>query len=351
MLSLLSLDTLYVNACITYASLSAGYYFLSRRDTLCYRSAPWRRVLFGLIAGLVSLHLTVNKLYITQEAYYSFEFVPILLVTFIAGWLPGVLALLINVTFTGGIVLDNIVLSLMLLPMLVARVWRYNRLSPFLIVISLLTLFRLLVASPALNERQMQLEGLIYQIISFLCLLICYQALSAMRRHLSTFFSAQDSARHDALTRLHNRHALSKHLSELEQSGTPCCLVMLDIDNFKQLNDIHGHLAGDKVLREVAFLLREANDGGDFIARYGGEEFTIVRNDNRIADCVRHCEYLRKRIAAHPFRLPNGSTIVVTLSFGIAYHSGQAPMVAAFRRADAALYRAKELGKNRVVRS
>jgi len=160
-------------------------------------------------------------------------------------------------------------------------------------------------------------------------------------------------ATHDSLTGLWNRGAtldlLRRELSRGERHGTPLTVVMADIDYFKRINDTHGHLAGDVVLREVAHRLSSAVRSYDVAGRVGGEEFLIVFPGCAIGDAVDQAERLRACINREPVETPEGP-IPVTLSLGVAVR--EAPMVvdanSLLRAADAALYRAKSRGRDRV---
>jgi two-component system cell cycle response regulator len=159
----------------------------------------------------------------------------------------------------------------------------------------------------------------------------------------------------DALTGLHNRRYMESHLTSLvEQAlarGKPLALLVVDIDYFKAVNDVHGHDAGDDVLREFATRVKKSIRGIDLACRYGGEEFVIVMPETDMAVAAIVAERIRRRIAGEPFVIRDGSTALdVTISIGIAALSGVEDSAAhILKRADQALYRAKRDGRNRVV--
>ena len=158
----------------------------------------------------------------------------------------------------------------------------------------------------------------------------------------------------DGLTGLSNRRRFEEALeSELERSrrfDVPVALVMLDIDNFKRVNDTHGHQTGDLVLREVGRLLRESSREVDEPARYGGEELAVVLPGTDQEGAYNLAERVRAEIEALRLPLPDGGELRVTASFGAATHppadGGARGLVEA---ADQALYAAKHSGKNRTV--
>jgi diguanylate cyclase (GGDEF)-like protein len=146
------------------------------------------------------------------------------------------------------------------------------------------------------------------------------------------------------------RIRLHEEFDRARRYGKDLGLLMIDIDGFKALNDTHGHPAGDVVLRELAGLLSAGQRSVDVIARYGGEEFAAVLPETPVAGARAFAERLRQRVAAHLFSLPSGETVRLTVSLGVAaYPQPEVSTVdTLLGRADAALYRAKAQGKNRV---
>jgi len=159
----------------------------------------------------------------------------------------------------------------------------------------------------------------------------------------------------DGLTGLYNRRYMESHLGSLvEQAaarGKPLTALVLDIDYFKSVNDTHGHDAGDDVLREFAIRIRKSIRGIDLACRLGGEEFVIIMPETDMAVATIVAERLRRRIAAEPFAIANGTkAIEVTISIGLAtLDTADDTAATILKRADQALYRAKRDGRNRVV--
>ena len=156
----------------------------------------------------------------------------------------------------------------------------------------------------------------------------------------------------DQLTQLHNRHflveAAATAITEAQRHRHAISLIVLDIDRFKSINDLHGHRTGDAVLSEVAALLRTQCATDDVVARFGGEEFVLLLPSRSIEAAVAKAEHLRKEIE----RLqPAG--IAVTASFGVssAPYQGTSSFESLFGAADKALYTAKHGGRNRVVQA
>jgi diguanylate cyclase (GGDEF)-like protein len=152
----------------------------------------------------------------------------------------------------------------------------------------------------------------------------------------------------DPLTGMLNRNALQTRIAELVQQATilrePVALIVGDLDNFKAINDGHGHAAGDAVLKDVAYRMRKSLRAYDLAYRLGGEEFLIVLPGADSAQAVEVAEALRSAIADDPI-----AGLLVTISFGVsASDPGEFEYDAIFAEADLALYRSKQDGRNRV---
>jgi two-component system cell cycle response regulator len=162
-----------------------------------------------------------------------------------------------------------------------------------------------------------------------------------------------ESAMRDGLTHAYNKRYFADRLdSELQYTlrhGTPLSLVFLDIDHFKAINDVHGHLAGDEVLAQLGALISSMLRESDLFARYGGEEFAIVAPATDLEAIGPFCERLRAVVEGHSFVF-EGKHIAVTASFGVARAPGLGIGSAAefVARADEAMYAAKRGGRNRV---
>ena len=158
----------------------------------------------------------------------------------------------------------------------------------------------------------------------------------------------------DPLTGLGNRRALEEDLGLLEarvaRYGHRYCIALLDVDHFKAYNDTYGHQAGDQILRTVADRLKEEARGGDAVYRYGGEEFLCVFPEQSLATATVAAERMRSALEGLAIPHSADSLGVVTLSAGLAMlDPGHTKSVGeVVQEADEALYRAKQLGRNRV---
>ena len=160
-----------------------------------------------------------------------------------------------------------------------------------------------------------------------------------------------DRATFDRLTGVTNRQALLAHLyAELERATRyerPLCVAFIDIDNFKSVNDMYGHAAGDVVLRGVAQTISENLRSSDLIGRYGGEEFMLILTETNVEEGAALSEKLRTLVERARYPIQGNTILTVTISIGVAGGVGQQlRMDHLVRDADAAMYSAKSLGRN-----
>ena len=164
----------------------------------------------------------------------------------------------------------------------------------------------------------------------------------------------REQAMHDNLTGLYNRHYVEEwfglELRRAQRHGRAIAAIMLDVDHFKRFNDSFGHEAGDLVLRELAGALRRSTRGSDVASRYGGEEFLVLLPECPLEAALRKAEQLREEVAKLELRYDGRPLGPVSVSLGVASFPDHAKESAELlRRADEALYLAKQAGRNRVV--
>lgn len=162
----------------------------------------------------------------------------------------------------------------------------------------------------------------------------------------------EQKAQIDGLTGLYNRASFDEKIQELTEKAESFVLVMLDIDNFKQINDQHGHQVGDRALISVAVKLREAIRASDFIARYGGEEFALIQLGSRLENSLPRLSRFLQDVAATRYEYTVAGEqreLLFTLSAGLSELAYGDTVETLIARADAALYEAKRQGKNRAI--
>ena len=165
----------------------------------------------------------------------------------------------------------------------------------------------------------------------------------------------------DLVTGCHNRRylecRLAEAVAEAQRYGQPLSCLFVDVDHFKRVNDIYGHAAGDSVLQTIGNRIKSQLRASDVLGRYGGEEFAVLLPQTALEDAVQQAERLRQAIASAPVSLENGEGVGVTVSIGVAELQPSSAASAKklgdhlLATADAALYKAKAAGRNRVIRS
>jgi diguanylate cyclase (GGDEF)-like protein len=165
--------------------------------------------------------------------------------------------------------------------------------------------------------------------------------------------TVQRQALVDSLTGLANRRlceaALEKEMARAQRFNEPLALILADLDNFKAVNDAHGHPAGDEVLREFARTLQDCIREIDLAGRWGGEEFVVILPGTDLAGGAKLAERIRAELATRVALSPGGEHLTTTASLGVADYDGTGTPAELLGAADAALYAAKRAGRNRVV--
>jgi len=171
-------------------------------------------------------------------------------------------------------------------------------------------------------------------------------SLEAKLQHMS------ELVREDQLTGSLNRRGLDdvfeRETARADRRGTPLCIAMLDLDDFKRLNDTHGHLAGDGALRHLVRIVKDTIRSMDVIARFGGEEFLILLPETTVEAASQTMTRLQRELTKQ-FFLHDNEKVLITFSAGVALRLPNEDQAALVKRADKAMYEAKKTGKNRVV--
>jgi diguanylate cyclase len=158
--------------------------------------------------------------------------------------------------------------------------------------------------------------------------------------------------REDHLTGSLNRRGLDEEFererARAERRGTPLCVALLDVDNFKRLNDTYGHAAGDEALRHLVRVVKETLRVIDTVARYGGEEFLILMPETTLESAAQTMTRLQRALTKH-FFLHDNEKLLITFSCGVAQRNQGEDQTSLLKRADQAMYQAKHTGKNRVI--
>lgn len=178
------------------------------------------------------------------------------------------------------------------------------------------------------------------------------QELSSLRNQLEMVHSELMT---DALTGLMNRKSFDCMLKEAasisQETRSNLCLMMIDVDHFKRINDNYGHIVGDEVLRFIALKMKEVIKGRDIVSRFGGEEFAIILPDTPFSGALHIAEELRKTISTSKLKRKSSQQTLdnITISIGVAWYRLHEDLDVFIHRADRALYHAKHNGRNKVI--
>lgn len=165
----------------------------------------------------------------------------------------------------------------------------------------------------------------------------------------------RDEALKDPLTRIDNRRGFEKKMKtaidDANDAGTDLCMIIADIDHFKIVNDTHGHLVGDNVIRMVAAAIKDSVKGRDCVARVGGEEFAVLLPETPFEGAMKLAENMRLTFERLDLKKKNTGESLgkVTLSFGVTGYKPNETAEMFINRADEALYRSKNSGRNKVT--
>jgi diguanylate cyclase (GGDEF)-like protein len=177
-------------------------------------------------------------------------------------------------------------------------------------------------------------------------IIVLFMTQLTLRRYQSRLVTM---ATKDKLTGLDNRHAFEasyrQNINVAIRNNEPLSMILIDIDHFKNINDQHGHIAGDSVLTQFAHLLNDTLRASDSLCRWGGEEFIMLLPQCNQHDAGAIAEQLRKKINAHQFEVDD-KKIGISASFGVSQYILAETEDALISRVDSALYKAKSAGRN-----
>jgi diguanylate cyclase (GGDEF)-like protein len=196
-------------------------------------------------------------------------------------------------------------------------------------------------------------SGALLKSLAFVYLIVCIKRYEDHILNLNRALNMEkDTASKDDLTGLMNRRSLTsvmlREISRSRRTGAPLSVAMLDIDHFKQINDVYGHKAGDDVLVELAGVLRNNLRDMDVVARYGGEEFALILPETRCLEALSLLDRLRRLVGEHIF-VAAGKPLRMTISSGVTqFDPRRHDATTLFEEADLGLYESKRSGRNQV---
>ncbi|MEF2967628.1 diguanylate cyclase [Paenibacillus sp. M1] len=315
-------------------------------------------LILGLVLGLFGVGLMYYTFPINATVVADLRQLPILIAVSMGGWVPGVITTAIiflyrlfllnglNMASVWGAAnaLGTLAIALSLLRGQHLSLRRWASALGLTAVLSMLIFTFIL---PGEKWGPIAVFGLVFIVGgSFTFIMLHY-----LKRSGESLRIMREAAHRDFLTGLFNLRAfeimMEQKIAYSDRYRIPFSLLLVDIDHFKQVNDTHGHPAGDAVLSQVAAVLRDTFRPGDHIARKGGEEFTVIVDECGADKIGIVAERLRRNMEGTRFVLPDGKELKITISAGSATYP-DVPRECLIERADRALYRAKASGRNRV---
>ena len=320
--------------CLRWAVIIASFCLLAFAQTILLQ----QEVVFGF--ALLHVFSNAALYFVKQERVLSFRFFSGLVIF-------DTLALSLTLLATGQLGSDLYMIYFLII--IIGGFWQDLRWSiVFGILISLLYIFLLFVAENPSTYLFLRVPFLFLASVFFGYCAQLIRAEHALR------VAAETAARMDFLTGLPNRRAFDEYLkTEMNRAiryGRHLSLLIIDIDNFKSVNDSLGHQWGDRVLQEIASILKRNVREPDFIARFGGEEFAVILPETELAGAVQAGNRLRLQIGDQAIETPKG-LLVITVSVGATSNAASecADLERIYSDADRALYVAKHNGKNQVA--
>ncbi|PKF62017.1 hypothetical protein CW745_08510 [Psychromonas sp. psych-6C06] len=198
-------------------------------------------------------------------------------------------------------------------------------------------------------------SALLGSALGIVLFLVIFIALTYIRRQVDEKTHILEyQAGTDPLTGLHNRSSLSKFIEheviKLHEKQDVSAILIMDIDEFKKINDNYGHPIGDKVLQTIARTIQDNTRQGDIASRFGGEEFMVLLSGASLKTATQRAEQLRIAVSKLPFEfLPKGNNVTISIGISLLDIANENPIDKAYVDADKALYSAKSAGRNRVV--
>lgn len=241
----------------------------------------------------------------------------------------------------------NMIVSIMLaitLPMIVKLIrGRMNDLAQLLVLVTIA-----LIPAIVFTNHMIMDKGLVL-LISIILVALNYGAVFVMHYFISDLYGLIASASTDHLTGLKNVRLFNSDLMEIERKKHPVTLAVIDIDHFKNYNDRYGHDSGDAILKQMAAMFTELATPYSTFYRIGGEEFGVIADYFSQSEAEAFLNDLKSTVAHRNFAAQVGETINLTISVGVAHSQNGETLKKTLKRADMALYQAKENGRNRVM--
>lgn len=319
------------------------------------------KVIAGVIAGIVGIILMLFTIQVTETAIMDLRNFVIIFATIYRGKISVVIAsgiislgrLFINGISEASITVVITILLLTIICILISMI-NLTNFKKFLymnisnIVIVYCVFFNLI------SDKQKLFEVLFYYgIISIVGGFVIYYVSEYISHSNKNFRELKESAKTDFLTGLDNVRQFdtiwNAHILNAKEKNERLSILLIDLDHFKKINDVHGHLIGDKVLKEFAIVLKNSIRSFDTVSRNGGEEFSVILPDCPNDQAIEIAEKIRNAVEIHDFIISKSNKVSITVSIGIATFPETVEKINEMLGiADQCLYKAKHLGRNQV---
>jgi diguanylate cyclase len=353
------LRELFVNVLIIIASISLGNMITRDRDIMVKKGAD---LLLGSLCGIFGSLLIIYGVKVSDSVLVDFRCIPILLmgiyISFSSSMITAVIIGLFRITYYGvnsvtlaafGIAIACGICCGLIgkLKVSIVKKWIF---AYFCIVVITGSGFVFLLHDPEVRKNVL----LSYMIGLTVITAISYLLMHYIMKSNVTYYHMESAVSMDFLTGLHNLrsfdYGLNSAIRYAKNTGGSVSLLYLDIDRFKLVNDVYGHVSGDYVLRDFGRLLAQESRETDLVSRNGGEEFSVVLAKCDIDTAVRIAERLREKVEQTVFFSEDHQSIRITVSIGVANYPLNADKAEELVLvADKALYAAKQSGRNRVL--
>lgn len=355
------MQDLFVNACILVSIIFIISQFLKNVDIKDLKIKFRMTFLLGVFGGILGIALMFYRVHITSFLILDFQHISEVVIAIYGGIFSVAITGIISITFllfSSGITTYSVVTSLGILIVsigcgIISKLIIGNKEKWIYMVIYSVIVRSIILYSLLRNVFLFQLVVLLLLGGTLVVGSLVYYLVQYLDISNKVLKNLQHDATKDFLTGLNNVRNFNKLLNEIMKNiwkrNESLSVLVVDIDLFKKINDTYGHSAGDCVLKSLAQILRGACNKFDIVGRIGGDEFSIILARCSNIKAIEIAERIRAVVEKYPFVLPEGKTVYITVSIGVAtYPDTTLQYNDIVRCADMALYKAKQTGRNKV---
>jgi diguanylate cyclase len=354
------INSLFVNASIliTFLCLSSPLF----KDTkVSIKSNMKVKLTIGLVFGICGCVLMFNGVNLAENMFMDFRIIALIISAIYCGPISAFVTAICIITFrigNFGICSTSIVATVNLIILTIIfsffAVSKYPFKIKYLIMCIMNVLASILWTFVLEKDSSVIIKILLHYILSNIIVsIIIYYVMVYLFKTEELYSKLKFESTKDYLTGLNNVREfdlrLNQAISDTLENDKNLSLLMLDIDNFKKVNDTYGHITGDLILKQLSEILIKSCRSFDFISRKGGEEFCVILSDSNFEQAFEIAERIRKNVQENYFITDNNEKINITISIGVSSYPGKANNISNLMEiADKALYYAKNNGKNQV---